>query len=196
MRINSLKLGSVAEVKDHFADIIFFQGCNRECCYCFNPELITRRGGRNLRVKDVHDELPDFTDVVVLSGGEPLDQNINALVVNLRYKGKRIIVETSKYNTFVFGLVEKVIFCIKTFDLDEEAIKKADKFDKVDFVIVIGHNCFDMDGFKRAHELVKNNKIYHRYNAYRNTFPVNFQELYAYVISKGKQFLVFNKICL
>jgi len=196
MRIGSFKLGSTAEVKDHFADLIYFQGCNKKCCYCFNPELISRQGGKDMNVGDIKAELPGFTDIVVLTGGEPLDQDISGLITSLRYQGKRIILETSKYNAFAFGLVEKVMFCIKTFDLDEQAILKADMSDKVDFVIIIGHDCFDMDGFKKALKLVRNNKIYYRYNAFRNTSPANFNELFRHVKRQSKEFLVFHKICL
>lgn len=148
-----------------------------------------------MSVNDVIGQLSELTDLVVLTGGEPLDQNISGLLAALIVK-KYIILETAKYNTYAYGLVDKVLFCIKTFDLDEKGILKADMNDKVDFVIIIGHDCFNIEGFKKAHKLIKNRPIYHRYNVSRNTYPVKFNELYRFVKNQRKEFLVFNKICL
>lgn len=55
-------------------DVVFFQGCNKQCKGCHNPDTWDYQGGCYRTVEDVVDELSDSTNNVTISGGEPLDQ--------------------------------------------------------------------------------------------------------------------------
>lgn len=197
MRVSSLKKESTGEVRGHFADIIYFQGCSKHCCYCFNPTLMPREGGERMDDGDIWNEIKDsISDVLVFTGGEPLEQSIIPLfrlMIKARYKKRKIVLETCRYHELISNSADKVLFTIKTFDIDVNAIKKLRDKENVDFCVVIGHDCFDMDGYKFAHRLAGNKPIYHRFN---NDIPQNFNELFRYTKSLKKNFLVFNKIDL
>lgn len=55
-------------------DVVFFQGCNKQCKGCHNPDTWDYQGGFYRTVEDVVDELSDSTNNVTISGGEPFDQ--------------------------------------------------------------------------------------------------------------------------
>ena len=195
MKVANIKLNSTAEVKEHFADIIFFQGCKRNCGYCFNPELKSFDGGTKMTADDICNSLSDMSDVVVLTGGEPLIQNIvelGKLITRLKFKRKKVVVETSMYHPLIVGLADKVLYTIKTFDINTKDLLTLRDMSNIDFCIVVGHNDFNMDGFKLAHKLIRKN-IYHRFAM---DIPVRFMRLYQYVKSIGKDFTVFRKIVL
>ena len=192
-----LKKESTGEVRGHFADIVYFQGCTKDCCYCFNKSLIPKEGGEIMDDEEIWDTIKNtISDVLVFTGGEPLEQDIISLfrlMLKARYKRRKIVLETCRYHELISNSVDKVLFTIKTFDVDVNAIKKLRDKENVDFCIVIGHECFDMDGYKFAHNIVGRKPIYHRFNM---DMPQNFNELYRYTKSLKKNFLVFNKIDL
>jgi len=76
MKVAKIELNSPAEVENEFADIVFFQGCKRDCVYCFNPELKKKpEFDHEMSVKEIAQYVYNsFSSVVVLTGGEPLDQ--------------------------------------------------------------------------------------------------------------------------
>lgn len=55
-------------------DVIFFQGCNRRCEGCHNPETWKLDGGEEYAVDEVINMLSDSTNDVTIAGGEPLLQ--------------------------------------------------------------------------------------------------------------------------
>ena len=81
-----------------FADVIYFRGCSRCCEYCFNRELACNTGN-NMNTFDILKVL--YTSPsrwVVLSGGEPLEQNLldlKDLIDKIHDMGKKVCVLTS-----------------------------------------------------------------------------------------------------
>jgi anaerobic ribonucleoside-triphosphate reductase activating protein len=77
-------------------DVVFFQGCKKQCKGCHNPDTWDYQGGCYRTVEDVVDELSDSCNNVTISGGEPLDQydDLLELCRLLREQGKRIWVYT------------------------------------------------------------------------------------------------------
>lgn len=55
--------------------VIFTGGCNLQCLYCHNPEMI--QGGNEVSIEKIKENIIkslDFVDSVVITGGEPLMQ--------------------------------------------------------------------------------------------------------------------------
>lgn len=55
-------------------DVIFFQGCDKRCKGCHNPDTWDYNGGCHRFIGDVFNELADSRNDVTISGGEPIDQ--------------------------------------------------------------------------------------------------------------------------
>jgi len=54
--------------------VLFTQGCNLSCSYCFNKELISFDGGKYsiAEISDLISKRKNFISAVVITGGEPL----------------------------------------------------------------------------------------------------------------------------
>ena len=176
MKIADIKLSSSAEVKGHFADVIYFG-----------------EDGTEMDTDDIVSNLSTTSDIVVLTGDEPLLQHIpelGKLITRLKFSRKKVVVKTSMYHPLVVGLADKILYTIKTFDINTKDILKLRDMSNVDFCIVVGHRDFDMNGFKFAHSLIRKN-IFHRFAM---DIPNKFTTLYHYVRSIGKDFPVSRKI--
>lgn len=158
-------MNSPAEVKDEFADIIFFQGCTRKCGYCFNPELKAKGdGGHELDVKSTAQYIYNsFSSVVVLTGGEPLDQDRSELVNLLSYikaSNKKVLLETSRYDKTIFDLATHVLYCIKTWDVDINALIDMEGRKNVTKIVVTDHKDFSFEGYMKALEYLDGTLYY------------------------------------
>lgn len=202
MKIASILNNSTAEVYDYFADIVYFQGCARNCCYCFNPELRTFEGGEEIKYYEIENRLSDISHVTVLTGGDPLCQKpvhpeiepvIPRLIAYLRSMcNKKVVLETSFYHKESWELADKVLVCLKTFDIDEDVIKGVNEHSNVIPLVVIGHECFDMDGFKYlVNKIDKTIRIRSTSNTVKDLATI-------YKILNGKygEFRGFKKVCL
>ena len=176
MKIADIKLSSTAEVKGHFADVIYFE-----------------EDGTKMDTDDIVNKLSTTSDVVVLTGEEPLLQDIpelSKLITRLKFKRKKVVVETSMYQPLIVGLADKVLYTIKTFDIHTKDLLKLRDMSNVDFCIILGQQNFDMNGFKFAHSLIRKN-IFHKFAM---DIPGKFTTLYHFVKTIGKDFTVFRKI--
>ena len=73
-------------------------GCNCQCPYCDTKQAWETGNGEEMETKKVIEEVLSFgTDLVTITGGEPLLQSISLLplVVKLVTEGKEIIIETN-----------------------------------------------------------------------------------------------------
>lgn len=80
----------------HPAVFVRLAGCNLQCPWCDTQYT----EGRRLRhvddiVCDVLDSRPKFTKLVVITGGEPLRQDISALVADLVHNGMQVQIESN-----------------------------------------------------------------------------------------------------
>ena len=55
-------------------DVVFVQGCGKQCKGCHNPDTWDYNGGCHRFIGDIVAELADSSNDVTISGGEPLDQ--------------------------------------------------------------------------------------------------------------------------
>jgi len=76
MRIGGLQKSSLIDYPGKVSSVIFCAGCNFDCPYCHNPELVSGSGAvpADLNAEKIFDFLQQrvgFLDGVVISGGEP-----------------------------------------------------------------------------------------------------------------------------
>ena len=80
MRLAGVRLESLLD-GDGVNLVVFFQGCTIKCPGCHNPELQDENGGEAIDFEKVFDYVTPATTGIVLSGGEPTDQIIDALTL-------------------------------------------------------------------------------------------------------------------
>jgi len=76
MRIGGIQKSSLIDYPGKVSSVIFCSGCNFDCPYCHNPDLVAGQSTcpNNLDTTAVYgflDQRRDFLDGVVVSGGEP-----------------------------------------------------------------------------------------------------------------------------
>jgi len=196
MKIAKIINNSSAEVKGHFSDVIYLQGCRRNCGYCFNPELIPFNSGKEISKHDIINSLSEFSDVVVITGGEPLYQDIDVddLIIEIRERTeKKIILETSLIVRIVYDKCDKVLFTFKSFDvINEWDIDYINHYDNIIPCVVIGHKWFDFDGYKKILKGLKKPLFYRFYNGRLQKFNEVFRLAKIYNVELKR----LDKICL
>ena len=80
MKINNLQPFSLNEYPGEICAVVFTQGCNFDCKYCFNPELKPEEQpeGNSLDMEEVLGILKGKKErltAVSITGGEPLEQS-------------------------------------------------------------------------------------------------------------------------
>ncbi len=121
MIIGGLQKFSLLDYPDHIAAIIFTQGCNFRCQFCYNPMLVKPgyTGGKVSNKPSVgdgqgqkghplitEDDLFAFLDkrkgklnAVVITGGEPtLHQDLPEFIIKIRKLGYKIKLDTNGTN--------------------------------------------------------------------------------------------------
>lgn len=152
MKLAELRMNSIAEVKGEFSDLFFFQGCTRNCIYCFNPELKSKGTfEQEKNYKELAQSVYNsFSSVVVLTGGEPLDQpkeEIFRLIKLLKLSKKKVVVETSKYDRDIFNIATHVLYTIKTWDISFSALIDISNTKNVTPLIITDHKDFVWSGY-------------------------------------------------
>jgi len=191
MRISAIVNDSPSEVEGHFSDVIYFQGCNKACGYCFNPKLQDPSGGMDVDYNYILNHLSDLSDVVVLTGGEPLDQTGTlTLIHRLKSAGKIVVLETSVIGT-EWDYVDKVLYCIKTFDPPNVSVLFGlHQHTNVIPVVVIGHEWFNKRMFGAIARIMKGDLWFRYYN----DSPCDLTYVYRIIKREGKKFKVLKKI--
>lgn len=100
MQIGGLQKFSLIDYPDKVSCVVFTQGCNFRCPYCYNPELVVpQRYGTIINEKEVREFLQDrrrFLDAVVISGGEPtLQPDLISFVQEIKQSGYLVKLNTN-----------------------------------------------------------------------------------------------------
>jgi len=198
LNIAKIELASATEVEGHFSDVIYFQGCYRNCNYCFNPGLKAIGGGVWSTIDDIIKSLSSLSDVVVFSGGEPLIQFNDAmreLITKLKLKGKSVVLHTAAFHSDAFCWFDKVLLCIKTWEYDENFIRFSEHrhannmYPLIIPVVVVNHRQFNWRGFKYLLT-----RLDHLHIRYKDDKLIDSRKIYKTLKNYKKQLLVFKKL--
>lgn len=113
---------SLIDFPPHVSTVLYTQGCNFNCSFCHNPELIPFKA-TELDTEEIVNNLCNrskLVDAVVISGGEPtLQPDLVEFVATLKDLGFKIKVDTNGSRPDVirelvdFGLVDFVSLSLK-----------------------------------------------------------------------------------
>lgn len=124
MIIGGWQKNSLIDYPGKISCVLFTSGCNFECPYCHNPDLVKNKPNNVLDLNDVYDFLEarkGLLDGVVISGGEPtLHEELLPLCKNLHQMGYPVKLDTNGSRPEVIkelideGLIDYVAMDIKT----------------------------------------------------------------------------------
>jgi len=124
--LGGLQKNSLIDYPGKLSCVCFFQGCNFECPYCHNPELVEERSSNrfSLEEKELYlflERRKGFLDGVVISGGEPtLQKGLPKFCRTIKRMGYSVKLDTNGSRPLVIkelieeGLVDYVAMDIKT----------------------------------------------------------------------------------
>ncbi|MDA8403749.1 MAG: anaerobic ribonucleoside-triphosphate reductase activating protein [Desulfobacteraceae bacterium] len=153
MIIGGIQKNSFIDFPSKISCVLFTSGCNFDCPYCHNPDLVRRTiDSKVIKLKDIFDFLKKrrfFLDAVVISGGEPtLHPDIIGFCSEIKSMGYPIKIDTNGsrpkvlQNLISDHLVDYIAMDIKTsFDRYYPFIAKTVKPDDVrESVLTILHS--------------------------------------------------------
>ena len=121
MIIGGLEKLTFLDYPDHLAAIIFTQGCNFRCRFCYNPMLVLPRQGEDVKNKEEKgfsalstEDLFLFLrerfgrlDGVVITGGEPtMHPDLPSFIQKIKEIGYLVKLDTNGTNP---GMIEKLL---------------------------------------------------------------------------------------
>lgn len=173
MKIGGLQKLSLLDYPGYIAAIIFTQGCNFQCQFCYNPMLVwpASREGSKLKYKapsndwgqEGHSGISEYDlfvflkkragklDAVVITGGEPtLHPDLPEFIEKIRQLGYKIKLDTNGTNPTILEklLKQKLVDYIA---MDIKAPEK--KYEKVTGVKI------NLDDIKKSIKLIMNSEL-------------------------------------
>ena len=124
MIIGGWQKNSFIDYPEKISCVLFVSGCNFDCPYCFNPDLV-RNNPKNIldltRIYDFLENRKGLLDGVVISGGEPtLHNELFLLCKNIHQMGYPIKLDTNGSRPQVIkklidaGMIDYIAMDIKT----------------------------------------------------------------------------------
>jgi pyruvate formate lyase activating enzyme len=100
MRIGGIQKNSLIDYPSKISCVIFTQGCNFDCPYCHNPELVTpslkEKGLDNQEIFAFLKKRKNLLDGVVITGGEPtLQKDIASFCREVKALGYPVKLDTN-----------------------------------------------------------------------------------------------------
>lgn len=124
MVIGGWQKNSFIDYPGKISCVLFLQGCNFECPYCFNPDLVKKNPKEIINEDHVYDFLAKrkgLLDGVVISGGEPtLHEELFPFCEKIRQMGFSIKLDTNGSRPHVIkkliheGMIDYIAMDIKT----------------------------------------------------------------------------------
>lgn len=151
MIIGGLEKLTLLDYPDHLAAIIFTQGCNFRCHFCYNPMLVLPRVGADEKNKKEKGFSPSFStkdlflflterfgrlEGVVITGGEPtLHPDLPSFIEKIKKIGYLVKLDTNGTNPEMLGQL------IKDKLIDYIAMDLKAPFDKYEETVGVPVNC-------------------------------------------------------
>ncbi|OQX79105.1 MAG: anaerobic ribonucleoside-triphosphate reductase activating protein [Candidatus Omnitrophica bacterium 4484_70.1] len=106
MRIGGLQKFSLIDYPDKFSCIIFTQGCNFRCSWCYNPELVYPHLFKNTisenYVLSFLESRKNALEAVVITGGEPTIQpDLTEFIEKIKKIGYLVKLDTNGSNPYI-----------------------------------------------------------------------------------------------
>lgn len=165
MQIIGFEKNSFVDFPTLISSVVFTPGCNMNCWYCHNREIIHETNGI-IDEKDVMDFLEErkgFIDGVVVTGGEPTMQtDLKEFIIKIKEMGLKIKLDTN-------GTDPKILQELLNLDLlDYVAMDIKAPFDK--YNIITPCDKININDVKTSVSILKNSKISYEF---RTTFAPN-----------------------
>jgi pyruvate formate lyase activating enzyme len=111
MKISGIQKTSLIDYPDYISTVLFTQGCNMDCPYCHNPELIPHENDSEYMNLDYFweylDKRVNLIDGITITGGEPLIQpSIYDLISKIKEYNLLVKLDTNGTN---YNLLKKLI---------------------------------------------------------------------------------------
>jgi pyruvate formate lyase activating enzyme len=163
MIIGGVEKLTLIDFPGHLAAIVFTQGCNFRCQFCYNPLLVMPIGDIKLRYQKDHSLVPESDlfaflesrrgklDGVVVTGGEPtLHQDLPEFLASIRALGYHIKLDTNGTNP---EMLEKVLQQVLVDYLAMDIKAPLDKYEQVVDCAV------NTDNILKSIEIIKNSGL-------------------------------------
>jgi len=102
MKIAGLQKLSLVDYPNYLAAVVFVQGCNFNCGFCYNPDLITQEEKFDFKEQDFFDFIRDrknMLEAVVVTGGEPTIYNdLSEFIKRIKELDVKIKLDTNGSN--------------------------------------------------------------------------------------------------
>ena len=163
MEIIGFEKNSLLDYPKNIASVIFTPGCNMNCWYCHNREILNEtKGSYNPeKVMDFIIERKDFLDGVVITGGEPtLQPDLIDFMQKLKEIPTKIKLDTNGTNPEIIReILDKNLVDFIAMDLKAP-------FEKYNIITPIK----DIEKIKESVEMIKNSGVEYEF---RTTFAPN-----------------------
>lgn len=162
MLIGGLEKLSLLDYPGQIAAIVFTQGCNFRCHFCYNPLLVLPRSGTDIKQKDLslisEDDLFVFLkkrlgklDAVVITGGEPtIHRDLPEFIAKIKALGYLVKLDTNGTNPAMLQrLLDKKL-------IDYLAMDVKAPWDKYEIVVGVKP---DLSKIKKSVKIIMNSGL-------------------------------------
>ena len=190
MKIAGIEKCSFVDYEKHISCVVFTQGCNMNCFYCHNKELIPCHSDKELiQEKEIFQFLEKrmkYLDAVVISGGEPtMQQGLEEFIKNIKKMGFKVKLDTNGSNPHIIeNLVSKKLIDYVAMDI-KAPITRYKEFCGSENILV--------ESLKRTIKFLLKNYVGYEF---RTTFApgLKFKDIFDIALSiKGAELYVIQK---
>lgn len=150
---------SSVDYPGHMCSVIFFEGCNLKCKFCYNCN--SQKISKKTSLSDIFKELKKnlgVIDSIILSGGEALIHEYAIIKIKEWAKEHELLLGIETNGTFherLKYLIEKNIFDFIAMDIKS-------RFNKDDYKKITGFSQVYKE-FEKSFELLKKSKLTHEF---------------------------------
>jgi pyruvate formate lyase activating enzyme len=189
MKISGIVKTSMIDYPEHIVTTLFTSGCNLNCPYCHNSELINNNDNEGINIDQILNFLEGrkkVLDGVCITGGEPtLQSNLKNFIITLKNMGLKIKLDTNGTNPEVIQellkdqLIDYIAMDLKAHSSNQECLTGSNKY---------------INQIKKSIKIIQNNNIDYEF---RTTVVPNFHnnkdiEKIVKLIKGSKQYYIQN----